>query len=102
MLSTLTHPRRVQQNFQQLEMDCSNTVALPCFNYNAEATTHMETPKNVHDRETLSNNLKMDTNMDANMDTNHMAHRYRQTEKEANLLSEPSELQPLKAMTHRE
>ena len=95
MLSTLTHPRRVPQNFQQLEMESSNTVALPCFNYNAEATTHMETPKNV------SNNLKMDTNMDANIDTKHMAHRYRHTEKEAHLLSEQSELQPLKAMAHR-
>ena len=31
MLSTLTHPRRVPQNFQQLEMENSNTVALPCF-----------------------------------------------------------------------
>ena len=90
MLSTLTHPRRVPQNFQQLEMESSNTVALPCFKHNAEATTHMETPKNVYDKETLSNNLKMDTNMDANMDTNHMAHRY--TRKEAHLLSEPSEL----------
>ena len=100
MLSTLTHPRRVPQNFQQLEMENSNTVALPCFNHNAEATTHMETPKNVHNKETLSNNLKMDTNMNANMDTNHMAHRYRHTEKEAHLLSEPSELQPLKAMAH--
>ena len=28
-LSTLTHPRRVPQNFQQLEMENSNTVALP-------------------------------------------------------------------------
>ena len=74
MLSTLTHPRRVPQNFQQLEMESSKTVALPCFNHNAEATTHMETPKNVHDKGTLSNNLKMDTNMNANMDTNHMAH----------------------------
>ena len=74
MLSTLTHPRRVPQNFQQLEMESSNTVALPCFNHNAEATTHLETPKNVHNKGTLSNNLKMDTNMDANMDTNHMAH----------------------------
>ena len=89
-LSTLTHPRRVPQNFQQLEMESSNMVALPCFNHNAEATTHMETPKNVHDKETLSNNLKMDTNMD----TNHMAHRYRHTEKEAHLLSGPSGLQP--------
>ena len=101
MLSTLTHPRRVPQNFQQLEMESSNTVALPYFNHNAEATTHMETPKNVHDKETLSNNLKIDTNMDANMDTNHMAHQYRHTEKEAHLLPEPSELQPLKAMAHR-
>ena len=89
-LSTLTHPRRVPQNFQQLEMENSNMVVLPCFNHNAEATTHLETPKNVHDKGTLSNNLKMDTNMD----TNHMAHRYRHTEKEAHLLSEPSELQP--------
>ena len=101
MLSTLTHSRRVPQNFQQLEMESSNTVALPWFNHNAEATTHMETPKNVHNKETLSNNLKMDTNMNTNMDTNHMAHRYRHTEKEVHLLSEPSELQPLKAMAHR-
>ena len=93
--------RRVPQNFQQLEMESSNMVALPCFNHNAEATTHMETPKNVHDKETLSKNLKMDTNMDANMDTNHMAHRYRHPEKEAHLLSEPPELQPLKAMAHQ-
>ena len=97
MLSTLTHPRRVPQNFQQLEMESSNMVVLPCFNHNAEATTHMETPKNVHDKETLSTNLKVD----ANMDTNHMAHQYRHAEKEAHLLSEPSELQPLKAMIHR-
>ena len=101
MLSTLRHPRRVPQNFQQLEMESSNMVALPCFNHNAEATTHMETPKNVHDKETLSTNLKMYTNMNANMDTNHMAHRYRHTEKEVHLLSEPSELQPLKAMAHQ-
>ena len=101
MLSTLTHPRRVPQNFQQLEMESSNMVALPYFNHNAEATTHMETPKNVHDKETLFNNPKMDTNMDANMDTNHMAHQYRHPGKEAHLLSEPPELQPLKAMAHR-
>ena len=101
MLSTLTHPRRVPQNFQQLEMENSNTVALPCFNHNAEATTHMETPKNVHDKETVSTNLKMYTSMNANMDTNHTAHQYRHTEKEAHLLSEPSELQPLKTMTPR-
>ena len=99
MLSTLTHPRRVSQNFQQLEMESSNMVALPCFNHNAEATTHKETPKNVHNKETLSTNPKMD----ANMDTNHMAHQYRHTEKEAHLLSGPSELQPrpLKAMAHQ-
>ena len=101
MLSTLTHPRRVPQNFQQLEMESSNTVALPCFNHNAEASTHLETPKNVHDKGPVSTNLKMYTNMNANMDTNHMAHRYRHTEKEVHLLSEPSELQPLKAMAHR-
>ena len=101
MLSTLTHPRRVPQSFQQLEMESSNMMALPCFNHNAEVTTHMEAPKNVHNKGTLSNNLKMDTNMNANMDTNHMAHRYRHTEKEVHLLSEPSELRPLKAMAHR-
>ena len=28
MLSTLTHPRRVPQNFQQLEMESSNTMTL--------------------------------------------------------------------------
>ena len=48
-LSTLTHqatePGRVQQNFQQLKMESSNMVALPCFNFNAEATTQMETSK---------------------------------------------------------
>ena len=114
-LSTLTHPRRVPQNFQQLKMESSNMEVLPCFNYNAETTTQMETSKNVHsqdshsnksdqlkkskvqgnrltrfshhsntdftcdqkslprdlhnywnDKETLSTNLKMDTNMDTN------------------------------------
>ena len=44
-LSTLTHPGRVQQNFQQLKMESSNMVALPCFNFNAEATPQMETSK---------------------------------------------------------
>ena len=44
-LSTLTHPGRVQQNFQQLKMESSIMVALPCFNFNAEATTQMETSK---------------------------------------------------------
>ena len=44
-LSALTHLGRVQQNFQQLKMESSNMVALPCFNFNAEATTQMETSK---------------------------------------------------------
>ena len=74
MLSTLTHPRKVSQNFQQLEMENSNPVALPCFNHNADATTHIETSRNVHKNGTLSTSLKMDTNMHANMDTNHIAH----------------------------
>ena len=97
MLSTLTYPRRVPQNFQQQEMENSNTVALPCFNHNADATTHVETSKNVYSNGTLSTSLKTDTNMD----TNHKAHRYRHTGKEVHLLSEPSELRPLKAMAHR-
>ena len=92
MLSTPTHPRKVPQNFQQLEKESSNTVALPGFNHNAEATTHVETSRNVHSNGTLSTSLKMDTNMNANMDTNHTAHRYRHTRKEVHLLSEPSEL----------
>ena len=44
-LSTLTHPGRVQQNFQQLKMESSNMVTLPCFNFNAEAAPQMETSK---------------------------------------------------------
>ena len=90
MLSIPTHLRRFPQNFQQLEKESSNTVALPGFNHNAEATTHIET----------STSLKTDTNMHANMDTNHIAHRHRHTGKEVDLLSEPSELRPLKAMVH--
>ena len=74
MLSIPTHPRKVPQNFQQLEKESSNTVALPCFNHNAEATTHVETSRNVHSNGTLSTSLKTDTNMHANMDTNHTAH----------------------------
>ena len=96
MLSTHTHPRRVPQNSQQLEKESSNTVALPGFNHNAEATTHVETSENVHNNGTLSTSLKMDTNMNANMDTNHTAHRHRHTRKEDHLLSEPSELRPRK------
>ena len=101
MLSIPTHPRKVPQNFQQLEKESSNTVALPGFNHNTETTTHVETSRNVHSNGTLSTSLKMDTNMNANMDTNHTAHRYRHTRKEVHLLSEPSELRPLKAMAHR-
>ena len=102
MLSIPTHPRKVPQNFQQLEKESSNTVALPCFNHNAEATTHVETSRNVHSNGTLSTSLKTDTNMNANMDTNHTAHRYRHTGKEVYLLPEPSELRPLKAMAHQD
>ena len=100
ILSIPTHPRKVPQNFQQLEKESSNTVALPGFNHNAETTTHVETSRNVHSNETLSTSPKMDTNMNANMNTNHTAYRYRHTRKEVHLLSEPSELQPLKAMVH--
>ena len=91
-LSIPTHSRKVPQNFQQLEKESSNTVALPGFNHNAETTTHVETSRNVHSNGTLSTSLKTDTNMNANMDTNHTAHRYRHTRKEVHLLSEPSEL----------
>ena len=93
-LSTPTHSRKIPQNFQQLEKESSNTVALPGFNHNADTTTHVETSRNMHSNGTLSTNLKTDTNRYANMDTNHMAHRYRDTRKEAHLLSRPSELQP--------
>ena len=92
MLSIPTHSKKDPQNFQQLEKESSNTVALPGFNHNAEATTHVETSTNVHSNGALSTNLKTDTNMNANMDTNHTAHRYRHTRKEDHLLSEPSEL----------
>ena len=92
MLSIPTHSRKVPQNFQQLEKESSNTVALPGFNHNAEATTHVETSRNVHSSGALSTSLKTDTNMNANMDTNHTAYRYRHTGKEDHLLSEPSEL----------
>ena len=100
-LSIPTHPRKVPQNFQQLEKESSNTVALPGFKHNAETTTHVKTSRNVHSNGTLSTSLKTDTNMNANMDTNHTAHRYRHTRKEVHLLSEPSELRPLKAMAHQ-
>ena len=100
-LSTPTHSRKIPQNFQQLEKESSNTVALPGFNHNADTTTHVETSRNVHSNGTLSTSLKTDTNMYANMDTNHTAHRYRDTRKEVHLLSGPSELRPLEAMAHR-
>ena len=100
-LSTPTHSRKIPQNFQQLEKESSNTVALPGFNHNADTTTHVETSRNVHSNGTLSTSLKTDTNIYANMDTNHTAHRYRHTGKEVHLLSGPSELRPLEAMAHR-
>ena len=92
MLSIPTHPRKVPQNFQQLEKESSNTVAFPGFNHNADATTHVETSRNIHSNRTLSTSSKTDTNMHTNMDTNHTAHRYRHTRKEVHLLPEPSEL----------
>ena len=88
MLSIPTHSRKVPQNFQQLEKESSNTVALPGFNHNANATSHVETSSNVHSNGTLSTSLRTDTNMD----TNHATHRH--TKKEDHLLSGPSELQP--------
>ena len=91
MISISTHPRTVPQNFQQLEKESSNTMALPGFNHNAETATHMETSCNMHSNGSLSNSLKTDTNTYANMDTNHTAHRYRHTRKEDHLLLGPPE-----------
>ena len=90
-LSIPTHSRKVPQNFQQMEKESSNTVALPGFNHNADTTTYVETARNAH------NNVSIHDNMD----TNHTAHRYRDTRKEVHLLSGPSELRPLEAMAHR-
>ena len=90
MISTSTHPRIVPQNFQQLEKESSNRMALPGFKHNAETATHVETSRNVHSSGTLSTSLKTYTNTYANMDTNHTAHRC--TEKEVHLLSGPPEL----------
>ena len=81
-LSIPPHSRKIPQNFQQLEKESSNTVALPGFNHNADTATYVETSRNAH------NNV----NVHDNMDTNHMAHRYRDTRKEVHLLSGPSEL----------
>ena len=98
-LSTPTHSRRIPQNFQQLEKESSNTVALPGFNHNTDTTTHVETSRNVHSNGILSTSLKTDTNIYTNMDTNYIAHRpllsmaHRDTRKEVHLLSRPSELQ---------
>ena len=101
-LSRHTHSRKIPQNFQQMEKESSNTVALPGFKHNADTTTHVETSRNVHSNGTLSTSLQTDTNMYANMDANHMAHQYRDTRKEVHLLSEPSELRPFGAMAHRD
>ena len=92
MLNIPTHSRKVPQNFQPLKKESSNTVALPGSNHNADATTHVETSRNVHSNGALSTSLKTDTYMNANMDTNHTAHQYRHTRKEDHLLPEPSEL----------
>ena len=73
-LSIPTHSRKIPQNFQQLEKESSNTVALPGFKHSADMTTHVETSRNVHSNGTLSTSLKMYTNTYANMDTNHTAH----------------------------
>ena len=100
-LSIPTHSRKIPQNFQQLEKESSNTVALPGFKHSADTTTHVETSRKVHSNGTLSTSLKTYTNTYANMDTNHTAHRDRDARKEAHLLSGPSELRPFKAMAHR-
>ena len=91
-LSIPTHSRKIPQNFQQLEKESSNTVALPGFKHSADTTTHVKTSRNVHSNGTLSTSLKTYTNTYANMDTNHTAHRDRDARKEAHLLSGPSEL----------
>ena len=58
-LSTLTHqatePGRVQQNFQQLEMESSNMEALPCFKSNAEANPQMETSRKGPGADSIQN-----------------------------------------------
>ena len=101
MVSMHTHSGKIPQNFQQLEKESSNTVALPGFKHSADTTTHVETSRNVHSNGTLSTSLKMYTNTYANMDTNHTAHRDRDARKESHLLSGPSELRPFKSMAHQ-
>ena len=44
-LSIPTHSRKIPQNFQQLEKESSNTVALPGFKHSADTSTHVETSK---------------------------------------------------------
>ena len=90
-LSIPTHSRKIPQNFQQLEKESSNTVALPGFKHSADATMYVETSRNAHNNVSIRDN----------MDNNHIAHRDRDARKEAHLLSGPSELRPFKAMAHR-
>ena len=58
-LSTLTHqatePGRVQQNFQQVEMESSDMEALPCINSNAEANPQMETSRKGPGADSIQN-----------------------------------------------
>ena len=58
-LSALTHqatePGRVPQNFQQLKMESSNMEALPFFNFNAEATTQIETSRKGPEADSIQN-----------------------------------------------
>ena len=90
-LSIPTHSRKIPQNFQQLEKESSNTVALPGFKHSADTTMYVETSRNAHN----------DVSIRDNMDTNHTAHQDRDARKEAHLLSGPSELRPFKAMAHQ-
>ena len=90
-LSIPTHSRKIPQNFQQLEKESSNTVALPGFKHSADTTMYVETSRNAHNNVSIRDN----------MDTSHTAHRDRDARKEAHLLSGPSELRPFKAMAHR-
>ena len=90
-LSIPTHSRKIPQNFQQLEKESSNTVALPGFKHSADTTMYVETSRNAHNNVSIRDN----------MDTNHTAHRDRDARKEAHLLSGPSELRPFKAMAHQ-
>ena len=58
-LSTLTHqatqPGRVQQNFQQLEMESSDMEALPCSNSNVKANPQMETSRKGPGADSIQN-----------------------------------------------